>query len=245
MLNILLFLLDVLDRHVIWLYLLCLGLVLINLRSYLVAHGERVNTIYTIEKEVAAHKEGQAMSAIGAALGIAAVITALKYYAVPTIDVETLAEPTPTYAWQAPTPVPTPTPTMPTSTPTLRPRPTRAIVLPTKPPTITPMPYAPCPDPNTAITFPLMDQGVSGTIVLQGTANHPQFQFYKLEFGFGAEPEQWSVIGDLHDAPIVNGPLGQFDTTVVPNGQYWIQVTAVDQTGNFPPPCRVRVTIQN
>ena len=64
MLNILGFLLNLVDKYTIWLYASCLLLVLFHLRSYLLARRARTNTIFSIEKEVAAHSEGRAMSNI-------------------------------------------------------------------------------------------------------------------------------------------------------------------------------------
>lgn len=245
MLNILSFLLNLIDQHVILLYAFCLILILFNLRAYVLARRDRFNTIFTIEKEVAAHKEGRAMSAIGVALGIAAIVTTLKYYVVPSIDVTGLAEPTPTLTLRIPTNQPTPTPTEEPPTPTPRPRPTRRPVATAVPPTATPVPPAPCPDPNTRITSPGMGETVAGRIVIQGTALQGRFQFYKVEFGQGEEPTSWHSIHDIHRTPVDNGLLEEFDTTLVPNGVYWLKLTVVDETSNFPPPCRVRIVVQN
>ncbi|MCD6519425.1 MAG: hypothetical protein J7M05_05850 [Anaerolineae bacterium] len=245
MLNILGFFLELIDRHAFWLYLACLVVILFYVRSYIRAHRDRINTIFTIEKEVAAHREGRAMTNIGAVLGVVVVITALKYYVVPTINVEELVQPTPTITLAIPTRAPTATPTSVPPTPTPRPRPTRrpVRVLPTATPT--PLPLPPCPNENVRITFPRMGAVLSGRVPIRGTANHPRFQFYKVEFGQGEKPTTWHVIHDIHKTPVVNGLLEELDTTVLPNGVYWIQLTVVDQTGNFPPPCQVRVTIQN
>src|SRR5690606_1723216 len=100
-------------------------------------------------------------------------------------------------------------------------------------------------DPNTSIFSPGMDATVSGSVALVGTATHPQFQFFKVECAIGADPSGWNVVGDLHHSPVVGGELARIDTRGLPNGPLWLQVTVVDQTGNFPPPCRVRVHVQN
>ncbi len=90
-----------------------------------------------------------------------------------------------------------------------------------------------------------MGAQVSGRVIIQGTAAHDHFQFYKVELGQGEEPTAWHVISDIHEAPVTNGVLDEFDTPAVPNGVYWLQLTVVDQMGNFPQPCRVRVIIEN
>lgn len=44
---------------------------------------------------------------------------------------------------------------------------------------------------------------------------------------------------------LVDGALGVFDTTLLPNGEYTIRLIVVDQAGNFVPPCDVTVRVQN
>ena len=246
MLNILGFAVDVINEYAIWLYVACLLVILAYIRSYAVARRERENTIFTIEKEVAAHKEGRAMTGIGSVLGIAMVVTALKYYVMPSIDLATIFAPTPTLTMSIPTmapPTPTPTPATPTATP--RPRPTLEQVATVVPPTATLPPPAPCPDENVRITLPGMNASMSGRVAIQGTANHDRFQFYKVEYGQGDQPASWHVISDVRRNPVLNGVIEELDTTPLPNGIYWLRLTVVDQTGNFPPPCQVRVVIDN
>ena len=90
-----------------------------------------------------------------------------------------------------------------------------------------------------------MNAQLSGRVAIYGTAAHGAFQFYKVEFGQGEDPSSWHVIHDVHRNQVSGGALEEFDTTAVPNGVYWLQLTVVDQSGNFPPPCRVRVVVQN
>jgi hypothetical protein len=252
-LHIITLLFNAIDRYSIWLYAFCLLLILYYMRSLILARSERSNTIFTIEREVAAHKEGRALSGIGVMLGLAVIITGFKYYVVPNVDIEMIADPTPTLSIIVPTrQVPTPTlePTTVESTPTtvVQQQPT-ATLEPTDtpaPPTNTPPPPpAACPDPNNRITSPGMNASLSGRVAIYGSAAHGQFQFYKVEFGQGEDPSAWHVINDIHHNQVSGGVLEEFDTTAVPNGVYWLQLTVVDQSGNFPPPCRVRVVVQN
>ena len=66
-----------------------------------------------------------------------------------------------------------------------------------------------------------------------GSAAVGAFQFYKVEFGVGPNPQQWAVIGDLHDSPVVNGQLAVWDTTALPDGVYSLRLQAVKQDGNW------------
>ena len=253
MLNVIGFLLELVERYVVWLYFACLAAVLFYVRAYTVAHQERENTVFTIEKEVAAHKEGRALSGIGVVLGVAVVITALRYYILPVIDIRGIVEPTPTLAFllttrdaSAESAAASPEPTRRIPTPTPRLLPTRPIVIPSEtPPPPTRRPTAVCPDPGVRITEPRMDALLAGRVPVRGSANIDRFQFYKLEFAEGEEPTTWHVIHDVHRTPVAGGVLEEFNTMALPNGTYWLQLTVVDETGNFPPPCRVRVIVQN
>jgi len=241
-------LVNIIDQYVVWLYATCLMVALLYLRSYLVARREQANTTFTIEKEVAVHREGRAMTGIGLTLAAVVVLTAVKYYLMPTLDVQGLVDPTPTHTLPIPTVSgPTATPTPEPATPTARPVPTR-IQWPTYAPqsVATQVPAGPpCRDPNVCISSPTGGQAVSGLVSILGTANHGQFQFYKVEYGVGAEPAGWFTIGDVHRSPVVNGQLAQFHTAVVPNGALTFRLTVVDQTGNYPPPHTVTVQVRN
>lgn len=246
MLNIVALLVNLLNQYILWVYLFCLVLVLWHARSYWQARRDRANTIYTIEREVASGREGRAMTSIGLILGLAVVATAAKYYVLPTLPIEQLVAPTPTVTLSVPTREPTATPTVPPATATPRPRPTLLVLPTTELPTITPAPPASrCNDPNTCISSPADPATVKGRIAIRGTANHGQFQFFKVEYGLGEDPSSWHVIGDVVKAPVLDGLLAEFDTTAVPNGGYTLKLTVVDVTSNFPPPHLVRIVIAN
>lgn len=250
MLNVLSFLVKIVANQTHWVYIVC-GIVIVwQLYRYAQARSDRRNTIFPVEREVAAHREGQAMSTIGVMLAICVATLAIDEFVLPAANVTELLEPTPTATLViptreiTPTAVPTPeaTPTPPsaaTKVPTAAPKPTVAITNTPKPPPVT------CPDPNTCITFPANGATVSGIVAIQGTANHPQFQFYKVEFGIGEAPDSWSSIGEVVRAPVNGGTLAVFNTQAVPNGTYTVRVVVVDITGNYPPPFAVVVNVQN
>jgi len=83
------------------------------------------------------------------------------------------------------------------------------------------------------ITAPAANAQLSGVVTVTGTASAANFQFYKLEFGQGANPTQMSVIGSLQKAPVTGGTLGTWDVTKLPAGAYTLRLTVVDNTGNF------------
>ncbi len=166
--------------------------------------------------------------------------------------------PTPIPPTDTPTPTPipptatdTPTPAVPTPTDTPVPPPTPTPVPVVEEPTAPPPPPEPvvvapvCPDPRAVITSPGVNQVVSGNVPILGRAVHEQFNFYKLEFAPGADAQNGYVYFDGGQSPVENGQLGTFASSAVANGTYTVQLTVVDQTGNYPPPCRVTIVVQN
>lgn len=91
-----------------------------------------------------------------------------------------------------------------------------------------------------SITSPTEGSTLSGQIDIVGTATHPNFNSYGLLYASGARvtgetnwrldnPIAWNV-----DTQVVNGMLGTWDTTQVPNGQY-VLALAVFEVGNETP----------
>jgi hypothetical protein len=95
------------------------------------------------------------------------------------------------------------------------------------------------------ISGPGVNQVLAGVITISGVATHEAFQFYKLEYAPGANAGGGYTYFGGGQVQIAGGVLGNLDTTVLPNGEYTIRLTVVDQVGNFPPPCDVPVVVQN
>jgi hypothetical protein len=138
------------------------------------------------------------------------------------------ATPTPEAVEPTPEPLPTATPA-PTETP--------------EPVVVAPL----CPDPRSVITSPGVNQVLSGTAQILGTATHENFQYYKVEYAQGADIDPNNSFAYLADArvQVVGGLLAAFDSSNLSNGAYTIKLTVVDTSGNFPPPCTVSVVIEN
>ena len=241
---------DLINRYTLWIYAVGVVVILFYLRMYLLASRGKRETIFSLERETATQRQSRALSSMGGVLAVMVVITVLKYYVMPSIDLsEVISEATATpFAFVPTKPVPTPTPTTPPSepTPTQRPRPTLRPRSPT-PTTIATSPTlrpAPCPDPNVRITFPRPGMVVTGMVQIRGTAAIERFQFYKLEYGIGTDPEQWSSLGDIRKEPVRDGLLETWNTEPFPAGTYHLRLTVVDASGNFPPPCEIAIVIQ-
>ena len=82
------------------------------------------------------------------------------------------------------------------------------------------------------ITSPQPGASVREVVVVTGTALHPRFKFYKVEYA--VEPgANWVVVGDIHAIQVSDGVLAQWDTRTVPDGSYSLRLSVVDETGNF------------
>jgi hypothetical protein len=155
-----------------------------------------------------------------------------------------------------PTGTVTPSPLPPTSTVTADPIDPAVAALTPQPPTPTPTPDAPpapaapvaaapvC-DPRSSITAPGNGATVNGVFSLVGTATHDAFNFYKVEFAPGANADSgFTYLADGR-GQVFGGTLASVDTRGFGNGPWTFQLTVVDQTGNYPDPCRVTVIVQN
>jgi hypothetical protein len=84
------------------------------------------------------------------------------------------------------------------------------------------------------ITNPPSNAIVRGAVQITGSADHPAFQFYIIEFS--PEPvsgNQWQIIGNIHETPVINGVLENWDTTLIPDGSYTLRLRVVRLDGNY------------
>lgn len=237
-----------------WVIYGVLGLLLLYyLRRALLARRESVRSIFKLEKEQAHARYSRSVWTLAfLILLMAGVFVLTNPLSPPTVQTP---EPTPTVT-RGPLAAATltPTPPRPTVTPTPSPspvRPTRTVApSPTAPAPVTPTPVVrppACPDPNVRITSPGVNQVVRGNVPIRGTATHERFQYYKIEIAPGPNPgdHEWTVVGQLHDDPVVGGVLETLNSAAYPPGTYTLRLVVVDQTGNFPEPCRVVVIVQH
>ncbi len=236
-----------------WIYGV-LGLILLfYVWRALLARREAARSIFKLEQEQAHTRYRRNVAVSAVILALMVIVFALSNPLLPKPS-PTTPEPTPTettgpLAAATLTPTPPPPTLTPTATPT-RERPTRPPQLtPTSELDATPTPIvrpAACPDANVRITSPGVNQAVQGNVPIRGTANIPSFQYYKIEVGPGANPRdyEWTVVGQLHQAAVVGGVLETFNSGAYPPGTYTLRLVVVDQTGNYPEPCRVTIAVQ-
>ncbi len=100
-----------------------------------------------------------------------------------------------------------------------------------------------CDDPSATISDPRPGAVLRGTVGIYGTATHPNFQFYRLQISGNEQPENFATLGVFH-RQVVEGQLGTLNTAAFVPGDYWLRLTVVDNTANYPPECTVRVRIE-
>jgi hypothetical protein len=236
-----------------WLIYLVLGLALLFfLRRALLARRDGARSIFKLEQEQARTRYSRSVAVCAVLLLLIAAVFIISNPMLP--EPTATPEPTPTetsgpLAASTLTPTPEPATITPTATAT-RQRPTRP-AQPTETPgaaATEPAVVSPpsCPNPNVRITYPGVNQVVQGNVAVRGTANIASFQYYKVEVGPGSNPRdhEWTVVGTLHQSPVSGGVLETFNSGAYPAGTYTLRLVVVDQTGNYPQPCRVTITVQ-
>ena len=236
-----------------WIYGV-LGLILLfYLRRALVARREGAQSIFKLEQE---QSHARYRRSVTIAVLVVLVIAAVFALSNPvwSTPVPVVEEPSPTET-TGPLAASTLTPTPPQAT--ITPTATATKVRPTRPArptptsdavaTETPVVRPPaCPNPGVRLTSPGANQVVSGNVPVRGTANTASFQYYKVEVGPGSNPKdhEWTVVGQLHYEPVSGGLLETFNGSAYAPGTYTLRLVVVDQTGNYPEPCRVTIKVQ-
>ena len=155
------------------------------------------------------------------------------------IAIMTLPEPEPVAVAQIATPTPTPT-----LSPTPTPRPPTATPTPIPPPPTPRPPSNNCPDPaNTNITYPLNGQTIQGIVPFMGTAHLNNLVYYKFEYKPAASPT-WQYLTQFDYTWVQNDKLMDFYTSTIAPGLYDFRLIVIDKSGNYPPPCEIRVTVR-
>jgi hypothetical protein len=91
------------------------------------------------------------------------------------------------------------------------------------------------------ITSPKPGDVVNGQVILLGTANIPNFGFYKYEFS-AVGTDVWSTIQANRDVK-QDGELGRWETSEVTPGDYNLRLVVLDNQGIPLPPCIVPVRV--
>lgn len=98
-----------------------------------------------------------------------------------------------------------------------------------------------CIPEQTQLTFPLGGQETSGVVEILGTADIPNFGFYKLEI---KKPEEtvWLTL-QAGNQVVRDGKLGDWDTRRLTPGEYQLGLVIVDNQAQSSLPCIVQVRV--
>ena len=208
--------------------LLGLGL-LFGLRQLVRAIAVRRAAVFGLEREIA----GQAMTGAVSTLVLVSVLAVAEFilvvFLVPNLPaLARLATPTVN-------PLLTPTATFP-----LQFMETLGMVTPGGP-SLTPLATG-CIPGQIDITSPLPGAELQGKVELQGSANIPDFGFYKYEFS-PVGLDNWATIV-ANNKVIQDGDLGGWDTSAIVTGDYRLRLVVTDNKGNELPPCVIPIRIK-
>jgi hypothetical protein len=82
------------------------------------------------------------------------------------------------------------------------------------------------------VSSPRPDESVDGIITIQGTADHPTFESYELEFSYDPNPTNtWFPITDAIKTPVRQEGLALWDTSSITPGTYQIRLSVHPQEG--------------
>ncbi len=96
---------------------------------------------------------------------------------------------------------------------------------------------------DVSITAPAAYSYVRGIVTIVGNVKVDGLSTYRLAFGKGIDPTQWTQIGgDRHDR-VDNGSLGDWDVSAL-DGLYTLQLSAVDRNGT-PRQAAIQVIVDN
>jgi hypothetical protein len=91
------------------------------------------------------------------------------------------------------------------------------------------------------ITAPKAGAEVKGKIDIHGTADIPNFGFYKYEVA-PLNTDTWATISAGRSV-VVDGLLGQWDTTALTPGDYQLRLVVTDNQGQSLPPCVIPLRV--
>jgi hypothetical protein len=99
-----------------------------------------------------------------------------------------------------------------------------------------------CKEGSVDITSPKSGEAISGVVTITGSANVPDFGFYKFEVA-RADEELWLTV-QAGRTVVKDGELVKsWDTSLFLPGEYVIQLVVTDNNGESLEPCRVPVRI--
>ena len=213
-----------LGTHEVLIYILLSIGALFGFRWLWRSWDEWRHAVYSLEKEFALRRIGQSVASLALLVVLLMGELIIATFVYPSLPASMF--------------VPTPTPDfLATPTGTISPELATAIAL-----TPRPNPEAEgCTADRISITAPKSGQEVRGTVEIRGTVNIPEFGFYKYEAA-PAGSDVWATIAAGRNT-VVDGSLGQWDTSTLAPGDYQLRLVVSDNQGRVMPACLIRVRV--
>jgi len=216
----------------LWVYLLLGFGGLVYIRKFILAWQELQSAVFGLERDSAQGRLNHAASILVVLLAMVMMEFVLVSFVAPSLPgaiplltptLDVLATPTITLASASPTPEGTQVAV--TETPTVQ-EPGAGIS---------------CVPGQVMIISPLEGSEIRGVVEIVGTADIPNFGFYKLEM---KRPEQanWLTILAGNEA-IKESTLGAWNTSLLPPANYQLSLVVVDNQGKSLPPCGIQIRV--
>jgi hypothetical protein len=246
------FFIQVIANYAGLIYIACIVGAAFYVREIVAARQELQQSLYSLEREAAGSRLWRSVMMLALLATIVGVTLLLQNVIAPQLASESISNtPTPAFTLPTNTPTPTfqPTPTRTPRPPTLPPDTPAATIegAPAGSPTPPSLPPVVCPDPNVQIVAPIAGQAFAGDIQVRGTADAPNFAFYKFTLRGPATNNVEQTAGDVYRVPIRDGVLGSLNgaALLTQPGVYVLGLVVVDNTGNELPHCTVPIVIQS
>ncbi len=215
----------------VWIYVLLGVLALLMVRRFILGWIELRGAAFGLERENAQAKINGASILFTLLLMLAVGEFVLVSFVVPLVP-EAMPLPTPTLDLLA-----TPTVTLPATTPGAQT--TDAATTPV--PTIAALPNSGCVAGQIEITEPKHGDTLSGVVTIRGSANIPNFGFYKYEVAHPGDTAWLSI--NAGEKIVTNDVLGEWATSVLPPGDYLLRLVVTDNQGVAMPACVIQVIV--
>lgn len=98
-----------------------------------------------------------------------------------------------------------------------------------------------CTPGQVVILSPKDGETISGVVVVRGTADIPNFGFYKYEIARPGETIWLSL--NAGETPVREDVLGEWVTSVLPPGEYRLRLMVADNQGKYMPACTIQVIV--
>lgn len=211
-------------KYSLGIYLILIIGLLISLRGFLTSIREQRNLVFGLEREIFHHRVVKSVTSliiIGLLIiGEFSLVTFLS----PTIPASTQL-------------------TTPTINPLLLPQSTISTGQgsETEQPISTQLQASGCIIGQIYISEPKAGQEIQGEITLEGTADIPNFGFYKYEYAPQGS-DTWSTILAGREA-VIDGDLGNWDLTEITPGDYVLRLVVFDNINTEMPMCIIPVRV--